>query len=140
MTEDKEYDGSTMLTGAYAVMREAFVDNIIANIVQYKAYQQAGYKPRTDEIAFAASSRLLRNVKIKARLAYKRAQLAKKVEITEEKQIKRLQHLSSAAEEKGQISAAVSAEDRINTICGMYAKDNNQRKAVFRLLMVAPQG
>ena len=88
MAKNKEYNGSTPITGPYAVMREAFVDNIIANVVQYKAYQQAGYKPKTDEVALAASSRLLRNVTIQKRLAYKRAQLAKKAEITAEKVIK----------------------------------------------------
>ena len=127
MAKNKEYNGSTPITGPYAVMREAFVDNIIANVVQYKAYQQAGYKPKTDEVALAASSRLLRNVTIQKRLAYKRAQLAKRMEVTEESQVKRLRELSIGAQNNGQYSASVSAEDRINTLCGLYSKDNAQR-------------
>ena len=54
--------------------------------------------------------------------------LAEKIEITEQSQIKRLRELSEGAQSAEQYSAAVSAEDRINTICGLYEKDNTQRQ------------
>ena len=128
MAKESEYDGSTMITGAYAVMREAFVTNIIAGIVQYKAYKDAGYSPnQSDNAAMASSTALLRNPKVKARLAYKRTELAKKTDITAESQVKRLQELSKLGQKLNQVSAAVSAEDRINTLLGLYSKDNAQK-------------
>ena len=82
------YDGSTILTGAYSVMQELFVDNIIAGMVQHKAYQKAGYKTKNDNSAMCCSTKMLqRNAKVIARLAYKRAQLAKKTDITAERVI-----------------------------------------------------
>ena len=82
------YDGSTILTGAYSVMQELFVDNLIAGMVQHKAYQKAGYKTKNDNSAMCCSTKMLqRNAKVKARLAYKRAQLAKKADITAERVI-----------------------------------------------------
>lgn len=89
-TKKKEYDGSTPITGRFSILHEAFVDNIIANIVQYKAYQLAGYKPKSVEVAKAAASRLLTKVNVRLRLAYLRAQLAKKQDITAEKVIKEM--------------------------------------------------
>lgn len=125
MPEDKEYDGSTMLK---SVMQEAFVTNILAGLPQYEAYQKAGYNGKNEGILRSnATHALTTNNNIKARLAYKRAELAKKVEITEQTQVKRLQVLSELAQKLNQVSAAVSAEDRINTLLGLYSKDNQQK-------------
>ena len=89
MAKNKEYNGSTPITGPYAELQEAFVDNIIAGLPQYEAYRKAGYKGKNDAIIMSNSSTLLkRNKKVIRRLAYKRAQLAKKAEITAEKVIK----------------------------------------------------
>ena len=87
-TKTDTYDGSAMLTGAYSVMREAFIDNIMAGMVQYEAYKQAGYSQKQSNNSLMSNSTiLLRNHKIKARLAYKRNQLAKKSDITAERVI-----------------------------------------------------
>lgn len=106
--KEKEYDGSTPIQGKFAVLQESFIDNIIANIIQYKAYQLAGYKSQTDESAMASASALLRIPKIQARLAYKRAQLAKKTDISAERVIKEfariaLSDLSELYDEDGNI-------------------------------------
>ena len=61
----EEYDGSTPITGRFSIMHEAFVENIIANIVQYKAYQLAGYKTKNNDTAMAGASALIRTPKIK---------------------------------------------------------------------------
>ena len=86
------------------------------------------------------ASRLLTNANVKARLDYKRAKLAKKAEITEETQIKRFRELSQKAEQSGQISAAVSAEDKIATICGLYAKDNLQKNLTLADILAIASG
>lgn len=89
MTQDKEYDGSTPITGRYGVLQEAFVDNIIAGLPQYEAYRKAGYKGKNEQIIRTNSTHLITtNNNVKARLAYKRAQLAKKADVTAERVIK----------------------------------------------------
>jgi len=55
------------------------------------------------------------------------AKVVEKLKITEETQILRFQALSEGAEGKGQYSAAVSAEDKVTTICGLYERDNAQK-------------
>ena len=120
-----EYDGSTPLK---SIMQEMFIDNLLKGLPQYEAYKQAGYKGKNESIVRSNSTHALTaNNNIKARLAYKRAELAKRMEVTEESQVKRLRELSIGAQNNGQYSASVSAEDRINTLCGLYSKDNAQR-------------
>lgn len=134
-TKEQEYDGSTFLK---SVLQEAFTDNILAGEHQNSAYMIAYPNCKSIEVADAAASRLLRNVRVKARLDYKRAELAKKLEITEDSQVKRFRELSERAEQDGQFSAAVSAEDRITTICGLYKKDNAQKepKTIVEILAI----
>ena len=138
--KQQEYDGSTMLTGAYSVMRELFVDNIMAGIVQYKAYKQAGYDPnQTDNAAMASSTALLRNPKVKARLAYKRRQLAAKTELTAEKVVKKLQEIAFNEQESEKINThhQLSALDMINKHLGLYERDNEQKRdSIFDILAV----
>lgn len=89
MNKNKEYDGSTPIIGTYAVLQEAFVDNLIAGLTQYEAYQKAGYKGKNEGIIRSnASTALKTNQNIRKRLAYKRAQLAKRNEITQERIVK----------------------------------------------------
>ena len=79
------YNGSTMLR---SVMQELFIDHIIAGLPQYEAYKKAGYKGKNEEIIRSNSTHLVTaNHNVKARLAYKRAQLAKKADITAERVI-----------------------------------------------------
>jgi len=134
--KEHPYDGSTMLK---SVMQETFTDKMLIHN-QTDAYLQAYPKCNSREAAKVNASRLLTNANVKARLAYKRAQLAKKMEITEENQLKRLKELSEGAEKNRQYSAAVSAEDRINTICGLYVKDNAQKQGLTLVEILAIVG
>ena len=122
----EKYDGSTPLK---SVMQETVVSNILQGMTQQMAYRTAGYQPGQTKNSIAASaSALLRNPKVKARLAYRRAVLAQNCEITEESQIKRFQHLSRVSEKHKQMSSAVSAEKEVATICGLYEHDNAQKR------------
>lgn len=86
--EAKDYDGSTPLQGRYAVIQEAFLNNILSGMVQFEAYKKAGYKPKNDKTALACSSRVLTKANIKARLAYKQNEIAKASGITAQKVVK----------------------------------------------------
>jgi len=77
------YDGSTPLK---SVQQEMFVAHIMRGMCQTEAYKNAGYKTGQSENALMAhSSRLVRNGKVAARLAYKRGQLAKKMDVSAER-------------------------------------------------------
>ena len=108
-------------------MQENFTDYMLEGMYQTDAYLKAYPNCKKRVTARINASQLLTKSNIKARLAYKRAELAKRVEIDEETQIRRFQSLSEGAEKEKQYSAAISAEDKIATICGLYAKDNAQQ-------------
>ena len=81
------YDGSTMLR---SVMQEAVLDSILAGTFQTDAYLEHYPTCKSKRVAEAAASRLLSNVRVKARLDYLRRQLAAKTEITAEKVLKEM--------------------------------------------------
>jgi len=74
------YDGSTMLTGQWAVMWEAFIANMLVGMSQSAAYSAAGFTAKSPEVG---ASKLLRNTKVAARLAYRRGLLAEKNDLSE---------------------------------------------------------
>ena len=78
----QEYDGSTPLKN---IMQEMFVSNLLQGMNQSEAYRQAGYKAKDPA---NGSIILQRNSKVLARLAFKRGQLAQKLEITEERNLR----------------------------------------------------
>ena len=125
--KNNEYDGSTTLQSD---MQEAFISNLTLGMTKCDAFRQAGYKAKN---ASSGAIQLLRNTKVQQRLAFKRGELAKKTQITLEGQIDRMRELSQKAVECEQMSAAISAEKEINTMCGLYQKDNEQRQQ--RILM-----
>ena len=78
---EKVYDGSTMLK---SVMQETVIESILSGIYQTDAYLKV-YACKSKRVAEAAVSRMLSKVKPKARLEYKRRELAKKFEVNEER-------------------------------------------------------
>jgi len=107
-TKTEEYEGSTPLK---SIMQERFINNLISGFPQYEAYQKAGYKTKNDGSAMTCSTLLLqRNAKVKTRLAYKRAELAKKYEVNEERITKErvkigFANIQDFMDEKGQIKS-----------------------------------
>jgi hypothetical protein len=127
--ENNEYDGSTPLQ---SFMQEAFISNLTLGMTKCDAFRQAGYKAKN---ASSGAIQLLRNTKVQERLAFKRGELAQKTQITLEGQIDRMRQLSQKAVVCEQMSAAISAEKEINTMCGLYQKDYEQKQ---QKLLVAP--
>jgi len=80
----KTYDGSTPLK---SILQEAFVTNLLTKLNQTDAYRNAGYKAKKPD---RAANQLMRNNKVVARVAYKRAVLAKLTDVTAERVIKEL--------------------------------------------------
>ena len=127
--KNNEYDGSRPLQ---SFMQEAFVDNLLNGMGKGEAYTNAGYKSKSPT---AHAIRLANKGKVAVRIAYKQGELAQRTKITVEGQIERLRQLSEGAVECKQFAAAISAEDKINTMCGLYQKDNQQKQ---QKILVAP--
>lgn len=68
----------------------AFADLILAGSSQRDAYRGAGYKAKSDASADANASKLIRNAKVAAYLAEKRAALEAKTDITRERILREL--------------------------------------------------
>lgn len=130
--EQEKYDGSTPLK---SVMQEMFVSSLLQGITQRKAYRQAGYKV-SDKQLDSAASQLSRNIKIESRLAYKQGSLAKKLDITLERQCKEFETNKDLARGLNQISAANQAISEQSRLCGLYEVDNKQKqgKTVVEIL------
>jgi hypothetical protein len=104
------YDGSTLLK---SVAQEVFTDKIVEGLSQYEAYLAVYQGCKSEEVARAASSRLLTKVNIKARIDYKRAKIAAKMmetfEITKEGQAKKLEDCRQRCINAGDGSTEVAA-------------------------------
>jgi len=87
MAEVEQYDGTTRLK---SVLQEAVLDKILGGTFQTDAYIEVYKTCKSRKVAEAAVSRLLSNVKVKARLEYKRESLAKKCDVTAERVVAEL--------------------------------------------------
>ena len=105
-------------------MQEAFISNIIAGKVQYKAYKEAGYSQKqSDSAAMVSSTVLLRKPKIKARLNYRRAAIEAKTGITVANLQRDLYLLAKKAEEAGKHTAAATCYAHLLKTIGGFQAD-----------------
>jgi len=88
-------------------IRARFVDEFVKEPVGAKAARKAGYKPDNAKVT---ASRLLTNGNVKAEIEYGLARVARKQEISAERVVQRLAHLSDRAEDAGQFGAAAQCE------------------------------
>ena len=136
MPEKPGYDGSTALK---SVMQEMFTTNILSGMFQSEAYQKAGYKANTAANSLEANaSRLISNDNVKIRLAYKRALLAKKADITVESLLLEFEKNKDLARECKQVGAANQALSEQGRLLGLYEADNSQKqgKSVVEILAI----
>lgn len=73
-----------------------FIDALFANGMNASAAYKIVYGPKEDNVATAASSRLLANVNIQKEVADRQAKLSKKFEITKEELLKDLVDIKNA--------------------------------------------
>lgn len=98
---------------------ERFVQELAKGKSASEAYRNAGYDAEGNS-ADAAASRLLKKVKVAARLAEIQERVAKRVEITVESLIQEAAEIQAAAMVAGQHSAAVSALTAKAKIAGKW--------------------
>ena len=122
-----DYDGSTPLK---SIMQEMFVDNILKSLPQHEAYKQAGYVGKTENALMANSSRLISNDKVKARLDYKRADIAEKTDITVGYCQCKLLALALKCDTEGKYSTAKSCYDSLLKTIGGFQADAPSDKAI----------
>jgi len=136
MPEKPGYDGSTALK---SVMQELFVTSLLAGINQQDAYRNA-YKTRKskDNVIAANASELVRKPNVSIRLAYKRALLAKKADITVESLLLEFEKNKDLARECKQVGAANQALSEQGRLLGLYEADNSQKqgKSVVEILAI----
>jgi phage terminase small subunit len=89
-TPQEIYDGSVPLK---SVMQEMFVSHLLQGMTKADAYRGAGYRNKTPT---KGAIQLGNNRKVLARLAYRRAELAEKMGISEERVVAELAKLAFA--------------------------------------------
>lgn len=96
---------------------ERFAQELAKGKSASQAYEDAGYKPNRQ-----AASRLLSNDDVQGRVGELQQTGAKRAEMTVEGHLKRLKDLSDKAEEIGQLSAAITAEQLRGKVSGYYVE------------------
>lgn len=96
---------------------ERFAQELAKGKSASQAYEDAGYKPNRQ-----AASRLLSNDDVQGRVGELQHTGAKRAEMTVEGHLKRLKDLSDKAEEIGQLSAAITAEQLRGKVSGYYVE------------------
>tara|TARA_R100001015_G_C4554575_1_gene115694 strand:- start:16 stop:525 length:510 start_codon:yes stop_codon:yes gene_type:complete len=103
-----------------------FVDVLVDNwgkISKAEAAKQAGYESKTTDGYYVIGSRLTNQDKNPHVVRYLEKKLGKELQIYEKDKLrkyKRFEHLSKAAETKGQLGVAVSAEFRSGQMADMF--------------------
>ena len=87
--------------------RERFVKEYVKEPIGQKAAARAGYSPAS---AHVTASRLLTDPKVKGEIDYELARIARRQEISADRVVQRLAHLSDMAEDAGQYGAAANCE------------------------------
>jgi hypothetical protein len=107
--------------------REAFAVAVASGKTQADAYRAAfnaaGMKAETIQ---QAASRLMADSKVAARVAELRKPIADKAQITLESHLRDLERLRNLAEDKDQLSAAISAEVARGKHAGVVAPEKKE--------------
>jgi len=124
MNRTKQTKGPTRLTGR----QEAFVEYYCgeANWNGAKAARLAGYAESSARITAA---KLLTKANISEAVKKRQLAIAAKCEITKATETVRFREIGQEAEQAGQYSAAVRAEEQICKLHGLFEADNKQKAA-----------
>lgn len=97
---------------------EKFAQLVAQGMSQGVAYQQAGFSCKNSDVASAAATRLLKDVKVATRIDELKAEAAKNAEVTLEWLIAQGQEIMADAKLVGQNSAAVAALKELGVLTG----------------------
>lgn len=101
---------------------EIFVQELVKGKGQGEAYLAAGYKAKNVSVASAAATRLLKDVKIQARLLEFQQKAEVETILTLEAHMSELKALRELAKQNGQLSAAITAEVKRGELRKFYIK------------------
>lgn len=101
---------------------ERFAQEIVKGASAREAYSSAGYDTKTDAATDAASSRLLGDVKVRARVDELRERAAGKAAISLEGHLADLKELRDAAKGAKQFAAAIAAEIARGKASGVHVE------------------
>lgn len=108
--------------------QEVFVMEYAIDRIGTRAARAAGYSVTS---AHVASSRLLRNDKVRAAIAAQQASLALKLDLSLERVLMSLAEACEQAREQGRPDLMIAASREIARLCGFYSeptKDTSQPK------------
>ena len=126
--QDKtDYDGSTPLK---SIMQEMFVTNLLKGLHQNEAYKKAYPSCKQESTAIVNGSKLLTKANVKARLDYKRADIAEKTDITVGYCRRELLDIAKEARERGKLTVAKSCIDSLLKTIGGFQADAPSDKAI----------
>jgi len=99
---------------------EIFAQEIVKGVSGREAYKIAGFSVSNDNAADASASRLLRDVKVQARIAELQQKAQARALVTLEEHIEQLKVLRDQAKTNNQLSAAIAAEVKRGELMGYY--------------------
>lgn len=104
--------------------REAFASGLAEGLSQAEAYRRAfpASLKWQEKSVWAKSSLLASDVNVRQRVAEIQSEVAERVLCSLEDHVGHLARLRGIAEDAGQISAAVKAEELRGKVCGLYAE------------------
>ena len=103
--------------------QEKFCRNIVEGMSGGDAYREAGYKCTNDESVWAAASRLLKNVRVKTRIAALRKDAEKTTALTAASLALRLDRLARAAENSALAASVSETGEETETLAAKDAAD-----------------
>jgi phage terminase small subunit len=101
---------------------EIFAQEIVKGVSGREAYKIAGFSVSSDNAADASASRLLRDVKVQARVAELQQKAQARALVTLEEHIGELKDIRDLAKKNGQASAAVAADVKRGELMGYYVE------------------
>jgi hypothetical protein len=104
--------------------RESFATGLAQGLSQSEAYRRAFQKSQAwkDATVWRKASLLAAVGEVQARVAEIQAQVAERSLVTLEGHVAELARLRRAAEDEGQLAAAIKAEELRGKVCGLYVE------------------
>lgn len=108
--------------------QELFAQAIVKGLNGRDAYKSAGYSVRSIPAADASASRMLRDVKVRARIVELQNKGAKRAEVTVESLLAELETARKLAEELRQPAAMISASMGKGKVAGLIVEKRENGK------------
>jgi phage terminase small subunit len=108
--------------------QERFALEYVKDFDRLRAYRDAGYVAKNDQVAATEACRLLRNPHVYAVILKEKAKIANKLGWDADKTLIYMELVFMEAMKERDYSGAISALDKLAKHYGLYEKHNTQRK------------